>query len=284
MDNIVKNSADNIGGLVTLFFIPVEDVLSTIIEPIDGVVLNPVLLKPSKNWFSAEIVQESLGYTETQVRGNDGNKISSAVSGFVAGNSSRLTSLFNEMIEKRYMVLAQDPDYKLALLGTPDNGLFFQCNFDSKDKFSGRKGYGISFYTDSCSFSPYYLSTFTYYPSISEPVASGDVQALFSSVNTLNVLYSTLASTMVAYNVRITTLESGRVSQAVGSFTGNGVATSFFIPHSLNNTDVDVEIINNLLETSNPKITRSLTGVTVDFTSAVSNGLVFKIVVTGIIL
>jgi hypothetical protein len=159
MQNIVKNTEENFGALVGFQFVPVDDVIS-IPEAVNKVITDPVVLKEDKTFYKGDKRLESASFEENPTQGRDGLEYSIKFSAFVPGDSADLKNLFEQMMHKRYLVLCNDANNKMRLLGTIENGLRFGYKFSINPKVSGGKGYEIVFNHKTTEPAPFYQSSF----------------------------------------------------------------------------------------------------------------------------
>jgi hypothetical protein len=180
MQNIEKNIADNIGGIYTFYFIPVADVVSIPLA-VSKQISAAVVLADAKYFYSAEITLESFSYKEPQTDNEDGSSYAVSLGGFVAGDSSQLTDLFDEMSGGRFIVICEDSNNKKRLLGTIANGMRFKADFDTNNKTAGLKGWNILFAGLLSERPPFYQSVFSAY-STNAPLPVNDTDYLQSEI------------------------------------------------------------------------------------------------------
>jgi hypothetical protein len=182
MQNLTVNNGDNTGSLTTIHFVPVEDVLS-IPAPVDYTVSDPVVMAVDKNWYTAEVTQDTPGFSEKEFKGKEGSGLNVLVEAFIPGHNPTITSILNGMRYRRFLLIVKDQEGQKRLLGSLKNPMRFKWEFDTGNKAASLKGYKITFY-QTAKVSPYfYESPYILYPdSISADADFITLDALLASL------------------------------------------------------------------------------------------------------
>ena len=150
MQDIEEFTGDNIGGIESFMFIPVDDVIS-IARPVDQTILELVVINEAggAQWFNAYVTQGSLSYRETQNKTKQGHPYSRTLAGFVPKDTESLAALFNEMCYRKFLGDYTYNNGKIQLIGSIDSPLLFDTELETKDDPAGRNGHRISFASNS---------------------------------------------------------------------------------------------------------------------------------------
>lgn len=136
---------DNVPGLKILQFIPVQHVAS-IPEDTASVVYDEIEVLPGKGWFNGEFTPGKLEFGDEMQNTSHGPSHDLEVNGFHANSSPGKLDNFRQMCNHKFIVLAEDEEGNVRILGTRES----PCDFSYKET-SGRqgdrvvKGYTISF-------------------------------------------------------------------------------------------------------------------------------------------
>jgi hypothetical protein len=183
LQNIRKNICANSGGLVTLWFIPVEDTVS-IPDPIYHIVADPVTLGSGKAFFSIDITEDTFNFSEKEVKTDDGKTFEVNISGFIAGDTNLMVDGFDDMSDRRHIVIAKDSNGYSRIVGTIGNGLFFKHDFDTQTSSNGRKGTQITFYGTFDFRQYFYQSTFDEVTSEGIVRVVSDAEVILAEIST----------------------------------------------------------------------------------------------------
>lgn len=157
MESISSLQNDNIGGVVNLFYMPVDEATGeTVIS--DHQVTSIIQRAPNEAWYKADVTRGTKRYKEEHKQGDNGDVWVQKVECFVPGDSRDLIRLFNEMKRQRFLVCCEDIEGNdfIRLFGTKSKGMRFTYKFDSKGSFTGRKGYQLTWELTSPNPAPRY--------------------------------------------------------------------------------------------------------------------------------
>lgn len=108
MEDIVRNDLENnVAGLATLAFIPIEDV-ANVLAVVDGVVEHAPTLFTYKVWFEIECSVGSKGYKETPVETAQGSCFDVEVFGFIPKDRYEVLAIIEEMDDREFLVKFAD--------------------------------------------------------------------------------------------------------------------------------------------------------------------------------
>lgn len=159
MNNINRNSGDNTGGHKVFLFIPVEDVSS--IPKAEGmIVVEDIVLKEDKAWYSGLFTNDTHGYVETQDEGEAGTYYKKNMTGFVPTVNEAMNALLEDCENRRFIIVTHDNNERLRILGSLEEPMKLTADENSQNVTSGRGGYSVSFFRDS-SFKSYFYEPVT---------------------------------------------------------------------------------------------------------------------------
>jgi hypothetical protein len=148
MIDITKPSGYNIGGLAKIQVCPVE-LVSSIPDPVAGVISSPVSFATGGRWFDIYNTFESIWFKQPSMLTNQGKHYEISVEGFIPGQTAELDFLFNQIEQKRHIIKAWDLNGHRLLICSIKSGSFFgaalKVDYDSQSLVSGRKGYRLLF-------------------------------------------------------------------------------------------------------------------------------------------
>ena len=144
MNDILKPSGDNIGGLQKLEFIPINDI-ENISSPIDGKVDEPVL-KENKRWYDCYFSPGSLGFNETKKLTDNGTQYSTELNPFIPRDTPEISSVLREMDGHLFLIKYRDNNGYLKLVGDLDVGLHFESLLNTGSAAADRNGHQLKFF------------------------------------------------------------------------------------------------------------------------------------------
>ncbi len=146
MRNIDQFIGDNIGGLESFLFIPVDDAIS-IARPVNHIIQEAVVINVAggAQWFTAYITQGTLFYKEDKNKTVHGNPYNRSLVGFVPKDTEELAELFDEMGDVRFLIDCLDNNGKRKLVGSLDSPLVFASLMSSGEAPEGRNGHQLTF-------------------------------------------------------------------------------------------------------------------------------------------
>lgn len=148
MQDILRNNGDNSGGVGILYVIPVTDVIS-IPDAVAQIISSAITFAPYKTWTKIECTLESINFTEPQTNGDNGQQYAPTVTAFVANDSDAVAALFAEMENQEFILLINDSNEKVKLVGSVEEPMIFSSSLDTGTKWSDRNGHTINFAGDT---------------------------------------------------------------------------------------------------------------------------------------
>lgn len=153
------DSARNMGGNQSFYFVPVADVVS--IPPvINGNISDDVVFDTDKAWYEGYGTLDTKNLDEKQ---NDGGARSDfydvVFSAFVPSNKPLMHDLFERMSAFKFIVLVKDNNGRQRLLGTLTSGMRFRFEYSSQNAAAGRNGYTVQFSRLLADRPPFYNSS-----------------------------------------------------------------------------------------------------------------------------
>lgn len=142
MTDFPTPNQEHVAGLKLFRFIPVDDVLD--IPDQQRLKFTDITLAPGAVWLNGVATIRTLKHTDTMNQSAHGDFYSNSISLFYPGVSSDLELMFDEMINRQFLIRTRDYQGNERLIGTLDDPLDFSRNFDSAE-IAGRKGYNIQF-------------------------------------------------------------------------------------------------------------------------------------------
>jgi hypothetical protein len=155
MEDINKHCADNLGGIFLLRYIPKDDVES-IVEPINGRVTEPVVLKANKRWFEFYATPETLKFNEEQQESPQGDYFKIKLTGATPKDRADIISAFNKMKKPSFIIDYTDNNGLRKLVGTITEPLRFKHSSTTGDKAPSKNGHSFEFFGDVIDKSPEY--------------------------------------------------------------------------------------------------------------------------------
>lgn len=138
---------DNLPGIKSLQFIPVQDV-TLIPEDLNSVVYDEITVRIGKGWFEGEFTPGKLQFGDESNISNHGAFHEINVSGFHAFTSSAKLNNFRLMQQHKFIVLVEDYSDNIRIVGKLES----PCDFTFKESSGSYgnqqvRGYEISFKT-----------------------------------------------------------------------------------------------------------------------------------------
>ena len=142
MNDFPSIKSDHVAGLKLFRFIDVDDVLA--LPDDQEIKFTDMTLAPGAVWFNGLAAIRSISHQDQQESSESGDFYSNRVALFYPGTSRELEVLFDQMINKEFLIRTRDYQGNERLIGTTDNPLSFTRSFGSSEMGS-RKGYNIEF-------------------------------------------------------------------------------------------------------------------------------------------
>lgn len=156
MENDIKrHEGDNLGGIYTFKFLPVEGI-GSMPESYKGAVHKAVTVAAGYRWFDGYCSEESMKYTEEQEDSENGAFFKKTFTGNVPKDREEVVDTFETMKNRRYILDITYNNGVRKLVGTADEPLYFSSKFDTSKPVSGRHDHAISFSGGGIKKSPIY--------------------------------------------------------------------------------------------------------------------------------
>ena len=148
MNDVSKITGNNLGGLASIVFCPV-DLVNSIPDPVQGSVLSSVIFQAGGRWFSFGHTFETLSFSQNKADSEQGKHYEQVISGFLPNQSADLDWMFMEMEEKKHFLKVTDTNGHIFIIGRMEAGekygAAFSVEYNSQSKISGLKGYSFKF-------------------------------------------------------------------------------------------------------------------------------------------
>jgi hypothetical protein len=143
MEDFTINIEENTGSIKQLYYAPVGDVLY-ISQSNTGAIAD-IGMAFGKKFYSMDLTRQTgnLGHNRERSKQNEKSRIN--ISGFIPGSSADLIDKFDQMKGTRFIVIAEDFDDLLYVLGTKSSPMRFSYDFNTGANYRDRKGFQIRF-------------------------------------------------------------------------------------------------------------------------------------------
>lgn len=151
MQSIKRNKDHNLGGSITICYIPVSlvDKDNFPLRDFNSLTLSAAItLLNDAKWLSIEALRESINNSDASST-SDPSLYNHSVSAFYASDLQGAATQFDKMQTQRFMVLRKDANGFWVLKGTPKEPLSFSYKKVTRDSVTGLKGFEFSF-TGQC--------------------------------------------------------------------------------------------------------------------------------------
>ena len=155
MNDINKHCEDNLGGVYFFRFIPKTDV-SSISEPINGKVCEPVALIPGARWFDFYGTEGTKSLKEDQQQSDQGDYFRIKLSGSTPKVRTDVSNTLFDMKDQEFIVDCIDNNGHRKLLGTIKEPLRFSFVSDTGNAAQNKNAYAFEFTADLSKLSPTY--------------------------------------------------------------------------------------------------------------------------------
>ncbi|MCA8830166.1 hypothetical protein [Hymenobacter pini] len=120
--NLEQVAGDNLGGIETCWYVPVEQVLQ-VPTPDDPILFDDIELRAGANWYQLSAVLDSIRYSQPGKKDRHGEYFQPKLTGVLAKNTSGLAAGLEAMQGHLYMVLYRDLSGQVWLVGDVDEPL-----------------------------------------------------------------------------------------------------------------------------------------------------------------
>lgn len=140
----------NLGGLIDVEYIPIGDVeyIPDFIGP-DETLNTPVVLKPSKVWFSAKVYNDSFGFSENPSENKQGEYYTKSLKGFFPSDNPSVRKIMSDMTKNRFILKYRDNNDEIKLLGSLEYPYSFRNKLSTNRKLKDSLGHDMEFYSSS---------------------------------------------------------------------------------------------------------------------------------------
>ncbi len=134
------------GGLVTVEYIPIEDVES-VPDAVgtDSTITTAVVLKAGKAWYSVSVPNDTFDFDENRAEGIQGEMYEKEVSGFLAVDNAAVRSVISEMNARRFLLKCKDSNGLIRLLGSLEYPYRFTSKLTKNKDFRQGAGHSLLF-------------------------------------------------------------------------------------------------------------------------------------------
>jgi len=128
------------GGYCWLVYTPFENVQQwPSINPATGQAATPIVLKPGKQWYQAEVVDKDRFFREEPDINEIGPLWNQSITGYIGGNNSNQTLNAGVMPYHRYAIMLKDRDGQIRLIGNEDSGAVLIPRYTSGEFDTSRR-------------------------------------------------------------------------------------------------------------------------------------------------
>jgi len=164
MQDIAKITGPNMGSLAKIQ-ICLTELITSIPDPVHGVISLPVVFAAGKKWYDIYSTFETLSFSQKSVTTNQGKHYELTVEGFIPGHCSYLEYYFSELEQKKIVIKALDTNGHTFLVCNLKfgeiRGATLKVDYDSTSKISGLKGSKLTFSMLSSDRAYFYTATDT---------------------------------------------------------------------------------------------------------------------------
>ena len=151
--DIKKHKNDNLGGIHSFIFTPVENVLD--IPPvISGSVRMAITLKAGTRWYRGHGIEGTMRFTDEPQEDENGTFYQKRLIGLIAKKRASLVDQLTSMKNRRFIVIARDYNDIMWLIGNKSEPLLFKSGSDSKEHIPGRNEISFEFFNPGIDESP----------------------------------------------------------------------------------------------------------------------------------
>jgi len=156
MNSITKpDHLDNMGSIIKLWYIPVDDVAS-ISRPIHD--YGGITLKANKQWLEMYFSPQSASYVLKFKPGPKGSFYDSMITGIIPKHDIIHNTNVNQLRDASFICKILDANGYYRIIGTLDFPLHFSYDSDSGKKPSDRNSIGFIFFGQS-KYAPFFITS-----------------------------------------------------------------------------------------------------------------------------
>lgn len=109
------------------------------IDPLTGICNTAITLKTGETWYELQLANNLKLYQEVQKTANAGDFISIVISGYLGGSSVNHSLSIRTMVYSNYVIMMEDRDGIIRLIGDQDSGPTLKYTRTSGDIQASRK-------------------------------------------------------------------------------------------------------------------------------------------------
>lgn len=147
MKDFAQPDGNNLGGVLTFNFIPVDDV-SSFPNLVNNKIVSPITLKTGAMWFKGYSTLEKTKFQEPDDDTPAGTIFKKAFTGFYPKDTEEINILFNQMRNRKFIVDYTDMNHVRKIIGTISEGLKFSSTLNTGEKVADLAGHSFKFYGD----------------------------------------------------------------------------------------------------------------------------------------
>ena len=156
MNSITKpDHLDNIGGIIKLWFVPVEHIAS-ISRPIHDYA--GFILEADRVWFELYFSPQSASYSFKFKSDNKGSYYQCKIVGVIPRQDNILNTSINQLRDRAFVCKVLDANGHYRIVGTQQSPLRLVYEFDSGNKPSDRNSVGFTFFCNS-RYAPFFITS-----------------------------------------------------------------------------------------------------------------------------
>ena len=146
VDDLVRETKPRHGGLITVLYTPIDNLVNLIPLALPVYVDNAaLLLKAKTKWYKAYFKPPRGGYTEATKQTNAGTHTEVAVKCTIPFDNYNNARRLDFMKYRKYILLVTDATGMIRVVGNKDNGCMLNFIFDTGDTEAGKLGTEIIF-------------------------------------------------------------------------------------------------------------------------------------------
>lgn len=148
MRNMNFPKADNHGGVMNFWFIPIEDVVK-MPRVVGNTYEGNLQLKVGGGWFKGYSTKWEMEWSQARRITKSGDRYEPKLSGKVPKMTPELETLLSWMAGRRFLILHKDINGLFKISGAPQNYLTFETDLGTGSKFPDYNGCKFSFSGES---------------------------------------------------------------------------------------------------------------------------------------
>lgn len=143
MNDLQKQTGDNIGGYNELMIVDVDHV-SSIPEHVDHVISGNIQL--TSDWVNVAFSPKSIRLTGGEIDDEKGNAFNPQITFFHAKDNDQSLTWFEYYKQKNLVVKLKDNNGNYKIIGNPDTPLRLKYKLVSNSNYDSRPGYEVTIF------------------------------------------------------------------------------------------------------------------------------------------